>query len=73
MSSRRGVPPPYVLHVLASEENYRRLVSYAGALEARKANFAEQQLAIVDLILDWWFSHLRTEALKSEIAIHKSC
>jgi hypothetical protein len=68
LSSSRDVPPAYVLHVLENEGNYRRLVSYAGALEARKANFAAQQLAIADLILEWWFSHVRTEAIMSEIA-----
>lgn len=68
LSSSRDIPPAYVLDVLANEGNYRRLVSYAGALEARKANFAEQQLAIADLILEWWFSHVRTEAIMSEIA-----
>ena len=68
LASRRGIPPAYVLNVLASEENYRRLVSYAGALEARKANFSEQQLAIADLILEWWLSHVRAGALVSEIA-----
>jgi hypothetical protein len=68
LSSSRDVPSAYVLHVLANEGNYRRLVSYAGALEARKANFAAQQLAIADLILEWWFSHVRTQAIMSEVA-----
>ena len=68
LSSRRNVPHAYVLHVLENEENYRRLVNYAGALEVHKATFAAQQLAIADLILEWWYSHLRAETIKSEIS-----
>ena len=67
LSSSRGVPAAYVLHVLENDGNYRRLVSYAGALESRKANFVAQQLAIADLILEWWCSHVRAEALMSEL------
>jgi hypothetical protein len=59
----RNVPDRYVGHVLGKEENYRRIVSYAGALEARKATFAEQQMAVADLIFEWWLSNVHVKQL----------
>lgn len=61
LSFSRNIPAGYVHNVLASEINYRRIIWYAGALEARKATFAEQQIAVADLVLEWWISQDRIE------------
>ena len=65
LSLSRDVPDGYVRHILANQDNYRRLVSYVGALEAREATFAEQQMAVTDLILEWWLSHCRAEDIEA--------
>lgn len=62
LSMKRGVLDEYIDHVFANENNCQRLISYAGAMEARGAGFAEQQLAAADQIFEWWHSHLRIEA-----------
>lgn len=72
LSLSRNVPHGYVLHVLGDEVNYRRLICYTGALEARKATFAEQQIAIADLILEWWFSHVHAAEMTTEIVANQA-
>lgn len=62
LSMKRGVLNEYIDHVLANENNCQRLISYAGAMGARRASFAEQQLAAADQIFEWWHSHLRIQA-----------
>ena len=62
LSMKRGVLDEYIDHVFANENNCQRLISYAGAMEARGATFVEQQMAVADQILEWWRSHLRIQA-----------
>jgi hypothetical protein len=61
LSMKRGVLDEYFDHVVANKNNCQRLITYAGAMEARRATFAEQQMAAADQILEWWHSHLRIE------------
>lgn len=62
LSMSRGIFDEYIDHVVANENNCQRLITYAGAIEARGATFAEQQIAVADQIFEWWHSHLRIEA-----------
>ena len=51
LALRKGVPHRRILDALATEHVFVQLIRFAGALEHRKATFAEQQLAVAETIL----------------------
>ena len=52
LASRKGVPHRKILETLATEHVFGQLIRFAGALEHRKATFAEQQLAVAETVAE---------------------
>ncbi|HPZ14793.1 MAG TPA: hypothetical protein PLK04_11255 [Bacillota bacterium] len=50
LALRKGMPHRTVLEALATEHLFVHLICLAGALEVRKATFAEQQMAVAETI-----------------------
>lgn len=54
LATGKGVPSHYAKSVLTKEVNVRRLLWYIGALEDQGATWIEQQMAVADLVVEWW-------------------
>ena len=52
LALRKGVPHRKILETLATEHVFGQLIRFAGALEHRKATFAEQQLAVAETVAE---------------------
>ena len=50
LALRKGIPHRKIVEALATEHFFVQLISFAGALEFRKATFSEQQLAVAETI-----------------------
>jgi len=51
LALRKGIPHRKIVEALATEHFFVQLISFAGALEFRKATFSEQQLAVAETIV----------------------
>ena len=54
LAIRKSVPPAYIREALGDKEMFKTFVHYAGALEKHKASFAEQKVAVAELIVKLW-------------------
>ena len=54
LALRKGVPHNFIVEKLEDKDIFRLFVQYSGALEHRNSSFAEQQVAIGDLICKMW-------------------
>lgn len=52
LAEREGVPIIMSSQLMSHEELQRNLMHYAGAMEARGASFAEQQMAVAEKIVE---------------------
>ena len=54
LSARKGVPRAFVVDNIHNKNVFQVLVRYAGALEHHNASFAEQTIAVADMLVSMW-------------------